>query len=120
MSPTSADEIAAYNALWLQAWSDKDIPRLIAFYAEDCLYKDAQTTGGLRGRDALAGYLTGLFAATPPMAYIPVETWPIPGGFGGRWYCDLGAAGRMRGFDLVLLRGREIILNEVYVHQLPA
>ena len=30
------------------------------------------------------------------------------------------AAGRMRGFDLVLLRGREIILNEVYVHQLPA
>ncbi|HYD45404.1 MAG TPA: nuclear transport factor 2 family protein [Phenylobacterium sp.] len=115
------DEIAAYNADWLAAWTAKDVPRLIAFYAEDCLYKDPQTAAGLTGRAALAGYLEGLFAATPPMTYTPDETWPIPGGFCGRWYCDIGGgAASLRGFDLVILRGREIVLNEVYTHTLAA
>ena len=114
------DEITAYNADWLAAWTDKDVPRLAAFYAEDCVYKDMQTAGGLNGRAALTAYLTGLFGATPPMTYTPDEVWPIPGGFCGRWYCDIAGAGRLRGFDLVILRGREIVLNEVYIHQLPA
>jgi hypothetical protein len=115
------DEIAAYNADWLAAWTAKDVPRLAAFYAEDCAYRDPQTAAGLPGRQALADYLKGLFAATPPMTYTPDEVWPIRGGYCGRWYCDIGeggSAGRLRGFDLVLLRGREIVLNEVYVHQL--
>ena len=112
------DAITAFNADWLAAWTAKDVPRLAAFYAEDCLYKDPQTAAGLTGREALATYLTGLFAATPPMTYTPDEVWPIPGGFCGRWYCEIAGGGRMRGFDLVLLRGREIALNEVYVHPL--
>ena len=72
---------------------------------------------------ALRAYLTQLFAATPPMTYQPEAVWPIEGGFCGRWYCTIGqgeGAGRMRGFDLVLLDGERIRLNEVYVHQLPA
>jgi hypothetical protein len=113
-------EIEAFNADWLAAWTAKDVPRLVAFYAEDCDYKDPQTAGGLKGRAALSAYLTGLFGATPAMTYTPDEVWPIPGGFCGRWYCDIEGAGRMRGFDLVILKGREIALNEVYVHQLPA
>lgn len=116
----TSDEIATFNGAWLQAWTDKDVPRLAAFYSEDCVYKDAQTASGLAGRDALASYLNGLFAATPPMTYIPDEVWPTPDGFCGRWYCEMGAAGKLRGFDLVVLRGREIVLNEVYIHQLPA
>ena len=58
------DEIAAYNADWLQAWTDKDVERLLEFYAEDCVYKDAQTAAGLTGQAALRAYLTGLFGAT--------------------------------------------------------
>ena len=115
------EEITAFNADWLAAWTAKDVPRLAAFYAADCSYKDPQTAGGLTGREALSGYLAGLFAATPPMTYTPDEVWPIPGGFCGRWYCDIGeagSAGRLRGFDLVLLKGREIAVNEVYVHTL--
>jgi hypothetical protein len=112
------DEIARFNADWLAAWTAKDVPRLAGFYAQDCVYKDPQTAGGVSGREALAGYLQGLFAATPAMTYTPDETWPIPGGFCGRWYCEIEGGGRMRGFDLVLLRGREIVLNEVYVHPL--
>lgn len=116
-------DIARYNADWLKAWSDKDVDRLCGFYADDCVYKDPQTAAGLTGNAALRAYLEGLFGATPPMTYTPDEVWPIPGGFCGRWYCDIGAngeGGRIRGFDLVILRGDKIVLNEVYVHQLPA
>jgi hypothetical protein len=114
------DEITRYNADWLQAWTDKDVPRLLQFYALDCIYKDAQTASGLTGHEPLRAYLTGLFGATPAMTYTPDEVWPIPGGFCGRWYCDIVGAGRLRGFDLVILDGDRIALNEVYIHQLPA
>ena len=111
-------DIERYNADWLKAWTDKDVDRLLEFYAEDCVYKDAQTVAGLTGHAPLRAYLTGLFGATPSMTYTPDEVWPIPGGFCGRWYCDIAGAGRLRGFDLVLLKGREIAVNEVYVHTL--
>ena len=116
-------DIADYNARWLKAWTDKDVARLVAFYADDCVYRDPQMAAGLTGQTALRQYLTGLFAATPPMTYIPDETWPIPGGFCGRWYCEIGeggSGGRLRGFDLVILDGERIAHNEVYVHQMPA
>ena len=114
-------DIAAYNADWLQAWTDKDVDRLCAFYADDCVYKDPQTVQGLTGQAQLRAYLEGLFAATPPMTYVPDEVWPIPGGFCGRWFCDIGeggSAGRIRGFDLVIVNGDRIAVNEVYVHTL--
>ena len=122
MTPASMnlDQITRYNADWLKAWTDKDVPRLLTFYAENCVYKDAQTAAGLTGHAALGAYLTGLFAAPPPMTYTPDEVWPIPGGFCGRWYCEMAGVGRLRGFDLVLLDGDRIALNEVYVHQLGA
>ena len=72
------DQIVRYNADWLQAWTDKDVARLLQFYAEDCLYKDAQTAAGITGHAALSAYLTGLFAATPAMTYTPDEVWPTP------------------------------------------
>ncbi|GGE07388.1 hypothetical protein GCM10011529_12260 [Polymorphobacter glacialis] len=53
------------------------------------------------------------------MTYVPDKTWPIEGGFCGRWYCDMPGAGRLRGFDLVLLSGDRIALNEVYTHLIP-
>jgi hypothetical protein len=119
MHVTAAEtDIVAFNRRWLQAWSDKAVDTLCAFYAEDCVYKDPQTPQGLAGREALRGYLAGLFAATAAMTYTPDEVWPIPGGFCGRWYCDIAGGARLRGFDLVLLRSEEIALNEVYVHQL--
>lgn len=116
-------DIVDFNARWLEAWSEKDVPRLLGFYADDCVYKDTQTAAGLAGHAALGGHLTGLFAAMPPTIYMPEETWAIDGGFCGRWYAAMGPdgmAGRLRGFDLVVLKGDRIALNEVYVHQMPA
>jgi len=111
-------DIANFNARWLKAWSDKDVDRLCGFYADDCVYKDPQTAAGLTGNAALRQYLTGLFGATPAITYNPDEVWPIPSGFCGRWYADIEGGGRMRGFDLVILKGDKIAHNEVYVHQL--
>jgi ketosteroid isomerase-like protein len=117
-------DIADFNRRWLQAWTDKDVPRLLGFYAEDTVYRDPQTAAGLKGHEALGAYLTGLFGATPPMRYDPDEIWPTPDGYCGRWYCTItpadGPPTYMRGFDLVVLDGDRIALNEVYVHPLDA
>ena len=116
-------DLAKFNADWLKAWTDKDVPRLLTFYADDAEYKDPQTAAGIKGHAALDAYLTGLFAAMPPTTYTPEEIWPTHNGFCGRWYCSMGTngeAGKMRGFDLVVLKDDKIVLNEVYVHQLPA
>lgn len=113
-----ASDVARYNAQWLAAWTAKDVDALLTFYAEDCVYHDPQTAAGVRGHAALRAYLEGLFAATPAMTYTPDEVWPTHDGFCGRWYCDIAGGGRLRGFDLVVLDGDRIALNEVYVHDL--
>lgn len=115
-------DIEDFNRRWLQAWSDKDVPALLTFYAEDCTYFDQQVARGITGHAALKAYLEGLFAAVPPMRYDPDEVWETPNGFCGRWYCVVGddqtAAPAMRGFDLVVIRDGRIAHNEVYVHPL--
>jgi hypothetical protein len=115
-------DVEGLNARWLQAWSDKDVERLVAFYSADTTYRDPQVPDGLHGRPALRGYLEGLFAATPPMTYEPDEVWATADGWCGRWICRIdlpdGGTSWLRGFDLVVLDGAEIALNEVYTHTL--
>ncbi|MEJ5975831.1 nuclear transport factor 2 family protein [Novosphingobium sp. PS1R-30] len=111
------DELETFNADWLQAWTEKDIPRIAALYAEDCLYQDNAMPAGLNGRAALLGYIGKLFPAVPDWTYTPDELWPVDGGFCARWFLDMGGK-RFRGFELVKLRGREIVLNEVYTHEI--
>jgi hypothetical protein len=116
-------DIVDYNARWLAAWSAKDTAALLTFYGPNIVYKDAQVAAGITGHTALGAYLNALFAATPAMEYVPEETWPIPGGFCGRWNCRFtqpdGKQRHLRGFDLVLLDGDQIIHNEVYTHDVP-
>ncbi|MDO8290265.1 MAG: nuclear transport factor 2 family protein [Parvibaculum sp.] len=113
-------DIIDFNARWLKAWSDKNVAELVMFYSQDTVYCDPSVPNGLKGREALRGYLTKLFESTPPMNYVPHETWATHNGYAGRWYCTISAADGtktyMRGFDLVVLKGNEITLNEVYVH----
>ena len=117
-------DIEDFNARWLKAWSDKDVPALLDFYAPDTIYADPQTAAGLEGREALGRYLTGLFAATPPMTYTPHEIWATRDGYCGRWFCEVrpegGPVSYLRGFDLVVLREGLIARNEVFVHALEA
>lgn len=117
-------DLADFNARWLKAWSDKDVERLVGFYAEDCFYLDPGVPKGIKGHAALRQYLTTLFGTLPATRYDPEEIWPTANGYCGRWYCVLGddpkAAPAMRGFDLVVMKGDKIALNEVYVHMLNA
>src|SRR3546814_13144869 len=57
--------------------------------APDTVYCDPQVPDGLKGREALRAYLTKLFAETPPMNYVPHETWATHDGYSGRWYCTM-------------------------------
>ena len=93
MSPM---DIERFNADWLQAWTDKDVDRLVAFYSPNTVYKDPQTAHGLTGREALRGYLETLFGSTPPMVYTPDTTWHIDGGFCGRWTLHEQSWGRRK------------------------
>lgn len=116
-------DLADYNARWLLAWSEKDVDALLRFYSKDVAYKDPQVPGGLTGQADLRAHLEKLFSSTPPTRYEADEIWPTDGGYCGRWYCTVSPPGgqlrRLRGFDLVVLDGEEIVLNEVYVHVLP-
>ena len=118
-------DYVAYNAAWLKAWSDKDVDTLVEkYYAPDVLYKDAQPAKGCNGSAELRAYLTGLFNAMPPTRYDPDETWVLADGRGycGRWIGTMelpeGKQRRFRGFDLVIMEGDRIVLNEVYTHDL--
>jgi hypothetical protein len=97
-------DIARYRAEWLRAWSEKDVDRLLGFYAPDVVYRDNQTAAGITGHAALRAYLDGLFKATPPMTYEPDQVWPISGGYCGRWYCTIAAGDEAPtcGFDSFL------------------
>ncbi len=117
-------DIVQFNDDWLAAWSALDADRVAAFYAEDARYFDQQLADGIKGRAALLEYLRPMFAAVPSMRYESDAVWPIEGGFCGRWYCTIdlgdGKPQRMRGFDLALLQGDEIVHNEVYTQMLSA
>lgn len=112
------EEMTDLNAEWLEGWTDKDIAKIAAMYSEDCSFMDAATAAGLKGRAALIAYLEKLFPAMPEWSYSADEIWTIPGGFCARWFCDIAGGRRLRGFDFVQLRGREIVRNEVYTHTL--
>lgn len=118
------NDIEAFNREWLEAWSDKDVERLLDFYDEETTYIDSQVPAGVRGHRELGAYLSKLFEATPPMRYDPDETWLIEGGYAGRWICTIdlpsGRQSFLRGFDLVLLRDGKITHNEVYTHRLES
>ncbi|MCX8499927.1 MAG: nuclear transport factor 2 family protein [Caulobacteraceae bacterium] len=117
-------DLEDFNRRWLQAWTDKDVPRLLGFYSSDTIYADPQTAAGIQGHEALGAYLTGLFGATPPMTYEPHELWATHNGYCGRWFCTIsppgGPVSYLRGFDLVVLEGDKIVRNEVFVHPLEA
>ena len=114
-------DIEDFNARWLAKWSEKDVTALLSFYAKDTIYRDPQVPDGLNGEEQLGAYLKQLFDNTPSILYTPHETWKTENGFCGRWYGSFtgpdGKKSVIRGFDLVVLEGDRIKLNEVYVHE---
>jgi hypothetical protein len=82
------------------------------------VYVDPARPDGLRGRAALRAYLARLLGANPAMRWTRDRLDPIAGGFSVTWRASVpmpdGEALALKGMDLVLLRGREIVVNEVH------
>lgn len=116
-------EIEAFNAKWLDAWSRKDSVGVSNSYTEDALYMDPQTAESIKGRAAIKEYLDKLFASQPDVVYKPHQVWVADNGnsYTGRWYATISAPEKpiyMRGFDLCIMEGGLIARNEVYVHMI--
>jgi ketosteroid isomerase-like protein len=107
----------------LAAWNAQDVERVLAFYTEDCVYRDPNTRGPVVGHAALGSYLTRLFDAWK-MHWSLREFFDFEEGGGAfLWHATLtpargGETVEVDGMDLVLLRADKLCRNEVYFDRL--
>jgi ketosteroid isomerase-like protein len=109
-----------HAAAVLSAWNRQDVEQVVAFYTEDCIYRDPNTRGAVEGHEALRRYLTRLFRDWR-MHWSLREFFPFADGSGGAFLWDAqltpasgGKTKDISGMDLALLRGKRLVRNEVY------
>ena len=113
-------DLEGLTTRFLDAWNSQDVERVVTCYTEDVRYRDPNTRGDVEGRDAMRRYLRKLFASwqmtwarrevfelasTPGVAFLWHATFRRPGG------AEMIEAD---GMDLVVLRGDQLVRNEVY------
>ena len=105
---------------FLEAWNSQDVERVVACYTEDVRYRDPNTRGYVEGRDAMRRYLRKLFAAWQ-MTWARRELFELAGrsGVAFLWHATFRRPGGAEmveadGMDLVVLRGDQLVRNEVY------
>lgn len=105
----------------LEAWTSQDVERVLDCYTEDLRYRDPNTRGEVRGRDAMRRYLTKLFASWQ-MTWARREVFELRHDLGGvafLWHATFRRPGGAQvveadGMDLAILRGDRLARNEVY------
>lgn len=111
-------ELEAFCDAWFEAWSGDRPDLLASFYAEDCRYVDPARPQGIQGREDLRRYFARLLAANPAWTWRRERLDPVDGGFTVTYRAAIplphGETLDLKGMDLVLLRGGEIVLNEVH------
>lgn len=107
-------------ARFLAAWNSQDVERVVATYTEDVRYRDPNTHGHVKGRDALRRYLRKLFAAWQ-MTWAQREVFQLAAidGVAFLWHATFRRQGGSQvveadGMDLALVRGEQLARNEVY------
>lgn len=122
----SLDEVSlrALAEEFLSAWNSQDVDKVLACYTEDLIYRDPNTRGEVRGREAMRRYLTKLFNRWQ-MTWSLREAYPLEGqeGVAILWSASFRRADsepttHSDGMDLVLLRGGRIERNDVYFDRL--
>lgn len=105
---------------FLGAWNSQNVEQVLACYTEDLVYRDPNTRGEVRGRDAMRRYLAKLFVGWK-MHWAQREVRTLEGGAGAAflWRASFErppSAERVTidGMDLVELRGDLVARNEVY------
>lgn len=105
---------------FLSAWNSQEVKRVLNCYTEDCLYRDPNTNGFIRGHESFGRYLTKLFQNWN-MHWITREFFPFCDEEGGGflWHAKItpasgGKTTEVDGMDLVLLKGKKLCRNDVY------
>jgi hypothetical protein len=110
--------LEAFCDAWFDAWSGDRPDLLASFYAEDCRYVDPARPRGIQGRAELRRYFGRLLAANPAWSWRRERLDPVDGGFSVTYHARIllpdDETLDLKGMDLVLLRGREITVNEVH------
>jgi ketosteroid isomerase-like protein len=101
-------------------WNRQDVEAVVACYANDLVYRDPNTRGEVKGRDAMRRYLRKLFSAWQ-MHWALRELFPLADADGAAalWHASFRKPGGERtveadGMDLVLMDGELVKRNEVY------
>jgi ketosteroid isomerase-like protein len=105
---------------FLSAWNTQEVERVLACYTADVEYRDPNTRGAVRGRDALRHYLAKLFARWQ-MQWFLREAHLFQDGRGCAvlWHATFRRRGGDRtvatdGMDHVEVRDDRIARNEVW------
>jgi len=113
-------DLERLTARFLDAWNSQDVERVVGCYAEDVRYRDPNTRGDVEGRDAMRRYLRKLFASWQ-MTWVRREVFELAGdtGVAFLWHATFRRTGGTEmveadGMDLVVLRGEQLVRNEVY------
>jgi len=98
---------------WLKAWSDKDVIKLLSFYADDFLYLDPGTRGSITNKAHFEKYLTKLFSAFPAWKWERVELFESS----LKWRATFSFKEKpitLDGLDILIIEEDKIVRNEVY------
>lgn len=98
---------------WLKAWSEKDLIKLLSFYADDFLYLDPGTRGSIRDKAHFEKYLTKLFTAFPKWEWKCVELFE----HSLKWQATFYGKEKpitVDGLDILIIENNKIVRNEVY------
>lgn len=108
---------------WLASWSGNRPDELIAFYDPAAYYQDPAFPQGLKGHGEILPYFKKLLAKNPDWRWSMQSIFPVMEGFVLKWRAEIPRDGKSaaicEGMDLVLLRGRIIVRNEVYFDPRP-
>lgn len=113
-------DLEGLTTRFLDAWNSQDVERVVACYTEDVRYRDPNTRGYVEGRDAMRRYLQKLFASWQ-MTWAPREVFELAStpGVAFLWHATFRRPSGAEmieadGMDLVVLRGDQLVRNEVY------
>jgi ketosteroid isomerase-like protein len=113
-------QLMKMTEMTLEAWNNQDVDAVTARYTEDSIYRDPNTGGAIKGRDAFGRYLAKLFEQWK-MTWSMREAFLLEGGEGCAflWHATLtpasgGETFEIDGMDLVIVKGDRLHRNEVY------
>jgi hypothetical protein len=113
----SDDQATRFTDRWLPAWTGNDPERLLAFYADDAVYRDPAVPAGVHGRAEILAYFRRLLARYPDWVWTNNGVRPLSGGFLNYWHAVIPDGDRVvecDGVCTVLVMDGLICRNEVY------